>query len=86
MWGSPTFVEERNMYVLLLDFEGLYQPLKEASSTASCDCKLFALAILVSSLVLFNSKYKLEDKSMDQFSMLLDLQRFIKIRQPPMPQ
>ena len=65
MWSVPTFVEDRDLYVVLLDFEGLNQPLRGAQSTVSCDCKLFSLAILASSVVLFNSKFKLDEKAVE---------------------
>lgn len=83
MWGAPIYVKDRDMYIILLDFESLNQPLNGAASTQSYDCKLFALAMVLSSVICFNSKYKLDEKAIEQFSHLIDMPRFLKIRQPP---
>lgn len=81
MWANPTYVEDRHVHLVVLDFESFCQPLISGhNGKTSYDCKLFALVILLSSTVFFHSRFKFEEKSIEQLSMLLDLQKYIKIQ------
>ena len=66
------------MHIIFLDFEGL----QASKNSAPHDCKMFALSVLLSSMVCFNSKVSFEEKTLDEMSMISDLHRFIKIRAP----
>lgn len=80
MWGSPIHLEDRNLQLILLDFEGI----SASGSHSPLDCKLFSLAVLLSSMLCFNSKNKLEDQTFEEMALAADLDRYIKIRAPTM--
>ena len=66
------------MHIIFLDFEGL----QAEENNGPHDKKMFALAYLLSSMICFNSKLQFEEKTLDELSMLTDLDKFIKIRAP----
>ena len=66
------------MHIIFLDFEGL----QAEQNDAPHDSKMFALAVLLSSMICFNSKTQFEEKTLDELSLCSDLHRYIKIRAP----
>ena len=68
------------MHIIFLDFEGLGA--EENRDNQAHDRRMFALAFLLSSMICFNSKLQFEEKTLEELTMLTDLDRYIKIRAP----
>lgn len=95
MLGRPLYVEERDIHILFLDFEG-FQTAKGAAGDRSAggksaaarnnvnstDSKLFALAALLSSTICFNIHRTFDQKTLEDLEVIKDLHRLIKIRPP----
>lgn len=64
------------MHIIFLDFEGL----QSSENSKTHDAKMFALSILLSSMICFNSMSLFEEKTLEELSLVSDLHRYIKIR------
>ncbi len=60
MWGSPTYMDDRYLYVIALDFEPF-----GVDKSEGYDSRLFALALLLSSSLCINTKYKFDESSLE---------------------
>ena len=75
MLGKPIHVEERNLHIVILDFQGFRSSKKsgagsvrsEAANVSNTDSKLFSLCALLSSIVCFNIRKGFEEKSFEDF-------------------
>lgn len=87
---SPIYLEERDINLVILDFEGFqtargYQgekANKSRNNINSTESKLFALCSLISSTICFNINKEFNEKTLEDFEVIKDLHRLIKIRPP----
>ena len=61
MWGQPEYNEERDAHVIILDCEGFGHDKRNPQH----DAKMFALANLLSSLLLINIEGPLKDEKIE---------------------
>lgn len=52
LWSEPTYDPEKNIYVYYMDTEGL----GSTSRSSTHDSRIFALALLLSSYFIYNSR------------------------------
>ena len=86
MLGKPLYIENRDMHILVLDFQGFRfsrhddKSMKRAAvaNAMSTDSKLFALCTLLSSTICFNVKKSFEEKTLEDLDLFRDLSRLIK--------
>jgi len=92
MLGKPMYVENRDMHIIVLDYQGFRfskhaddKSAKTSNRTAianamSTDSKLFSLCTLLSSTICFNIKKNFEEKTLEDLEMFRDLSRLIKVK------
>ena len=92
MLGKPLYVKDRNMHILVLDFQGFRFSRHDGSKSVatsnrsaianamSTDSKLFSLCTLLSSTVCFNVKKSFDADTLTDLDMFRDLSRIIKIK------
>lgn len=91
MLGKPIDFPERNMHLVILDFQGfgvLKQNDAKSKSTntrknvsaTSIDAKLFTLCTLLSSSICFNIRKTFDEKTLEDLDMFKELSRLIRIR------
>ena len=81
MWSEPIYVEERDLHVILLDFEGFSSQKLSQAQSASADAILFSLACLLSSTVMLNSMTpKNGDLPLDHLKFLTDISSHVLVQ------
>ena len=76
IWGKPTYVESRNMQVLLLDTEGS----GSIDKNSTHDGKIFALVVLISSFFIYNSFGAIDENAINNLSLAAKLSKNIAVR------
>ena len=76
LWGKAMKLEDRNMHLLFLDTEGL----GSTSRSESYDCRVFALALLLSSLFVYNSVGTIDGSAINKLSLVVNLTRVIHVK------
>ncbi|CDW77066.1 guanylate-binding n-terminal domain containing protein [Stylonychia lemnae] len=83
MWSEPAnALSNSNEQVLLIDTEGLGS-LEEDSNH---DAKIFALALMVSSLIVYNSVGSIDDEAIQRLGLVIKLSKYVdldELRQTP---
>jgi hypothetical protein len=69
IWGNPIYIEQRNMFLLLLDCEGF----GSVDKSEDHDAKIFCLSVLLSSLLIFNSKGTIDERNIDSLGLAATL-------------
>jgi len=75
MWGDPLYIESKKMHLFFLDTEGTDSTNRDRNH----DAKIFALAILMSSLFIFNSVGSIDEQSISQLSLTTTLSKNIAL-------
>eukprot|EP00164_Ancoracysta_twista_P004181 GFYU01005624.1.p1 GENE.GFYU01005624.1~~GFYU01005624.1.p1 ORF type:complete len:729 (-),score=214.39 GFYU01005624.1:18-2204(-) len=76
LWGTPVphkLPSGEDIYVLFLDFEGF----SSVDQTSEQDNLLFAMAVLLSSLLVYNSLGTIDDSALGYLNMVNNLTRYI---------
>jgi len=76
IWGEP--VKMGDLKVLLLDVEGLYDPLRNDPESAQDDQNLFSLSILLSSMFIFNTRGTIDSTALNHLQLVLQLTKNIR--------
>jgi len=76
IWGTPTYVESRNMHVVLLDTEGS----GSIDKNSTHDGKVFALVVLISSFFIYNSFGAIDENAINNLSLAAKLSTNIAVR------
>ena len=77
VWGEPMLINDESMAVVLVDTEGL-GAVKKAN--ASYDSRIFALALLLGSSFVYNSRGTIDGNAIDQLSLVVNLTKHIHVR------
>lgn len=90
MLGKPILIPERNMHIVILDFQGFGSRVSDAKSKStntkknvsatSTDVKLFTLCTLLSSTICFNIRKTFDEKTLEDLDMFKELSRLIRIK------
>ena len=73
MWSKPLINEREGNYIFFLDTEGLASLNRDSSN----DAKVFTLANLISSYLMFNSVGSIDEKSIGELNMVTQLSKNI---------
>jgi prenyltransferase beta subunit len=65
LWGEPIYIQERNLYIILVDCEGFGSLDQEENH----DARIFCLSVLISSLIIFNSMEVIDEKNIESLSL-----------------
>jgi hypothetical protein len=79
MWSEPIIVEQEDgssMAAIFLDTEGI----GATGSTAEHDARIFALATLLSSLLIYNSVGAVDEEAIQSISFIANLTKLIQMR------
>eukprot|EP00741_Cyanophora_paradoxa_P011792 tig00020563_g11396.t1 len=82
VWGKPverTLPDGEKMHVLLVDTEGL----GATDNTQSHDARIFSLAVLLSSLFVYNSAGPIDEHAIQNLSFVANLTRHIHVKSRP---
>ena len=81
VWGYvvPHDTDPANKAVLLLDFEGMYDPSGQRRNP-NFDAQIFLLAVLVSSSFIYNTAEQIQAKNLSDFYFIANLGRHMKLR------
>lgn len=75
LWGSPVVLED-GMTVLFVDTEGL----GSTSRTQTEDSQIFSLALLLSSMFVWNSRGVIDGNALEDFALVVNLTKHIHVR------
>ncbi len=73
IWGNPIFIKERNMHLIFIDTEGS----GSVDRSTSYDAKLFALIVLLSSYLVYNSMGVIDETAITNLSLASHLTKNI---------
>jgi hypothetical protein len=76
LWGEPVEVEGKNMSIVFLDTEGL----GSTQADPNYDARIFALALLLGSTFVYNSRGTIDGQAIDTLSLVVNLTKFIHLR------
>ena len=79
MWGKPIKGQTEDgkiVNIIILDSEGLGAIDRDSSH----DCRIFALVLLLSSFFLYNSTGAIDENSIDNLSLVINLTKHIRIK------
>ena len=74
IWSEAIELDE-NRVMIIIDTEGLYSVQRDAN----VDVKIFSLSILLSSMFVYNQIGHIDENSLEQLSLVLNLNHSIKI-------
>jgi hypothetical protein len=76
MWSEPVHsLAKDNEQVLLIDTEGL----GSLEEDVNHDTKIFALALLLSSLLVYNSVGSIDDEAIQRLGLVIKLSKYIDL-------
>src|ERR1700744_5500448 len=80
MWSEPIdSLSKNDEQVLLIDTEGL----GSLEEDANHDAKIFALALLISSLLIYNSVGSIDDEAIQRLGLVIKLSKYIDLEEIP---
>ena len=85
MWGAPKkskLPSGEECYVIVLDTEGI----GGVESNAQYDARIFSLALLLCSSLIYNSMGSIDEAAISNLSFVAQLSQHIHLTQPPQPQ
>lgn len=75
IWGNPIKIENRNLKVLIIDTEGLASAFDDRNE--SIDMVIFSLALLMSSLFIYNSMKNIDESAIENLALVLNFAKKI---------
>lgn len=76
LWGKAMEIEGSDLTVLFLDTEGLGSTVR----SETYDCRIFALALLLSSYFMYNSFGTIDGNAISKLSLVVNLTKHIHVR------
>ena len=73
IWSAP--IEYKEMDIIILDTEGLNSVYRDSST----DCKILAIALLVSSILVYNSMGTIDEQALFNLGLVINLVKYVKI-------
>ncbi len=73
IWGKPTYLEKENMSLVFIDTEGS----GSVDRTNTHDAKIFALLVLISSYLVYNSMGVIDEGAINNLSVAAHLSKNI---------
>jgi hypothetical protein len=77
MWSKPLLNEKERNYIFLLDTEGSASLVRNATN----DAKIFTLANLIASYLIFNSVGAIDEKSISELNVVTELSKNIILQE-----
>lgn len=74
IWSQPSFDTEKNIYVYYMDTEGL----GSTSRSSTHDSRIFAIALLLSSYFIYNSRGVIDGQALEDLSLVASLTHVIQ--------
>ena len=75
LWGEPVRVDDQDVAVVFLDTEGL----GSMGASQTHDCRIFALALLIGSYFVYNSRGVIDGNAIEQLSLVVNLTKHIHV-------
>ena len=76
IWGEPVKLKDRNIQVLIIDTEGLASAFDDRNE--SIDMIIFCLALLLSSLFIYNSMKNIDESAIENLALVLNFSKKIQ--------
>lgn len=76
IWGRAIKLEDSDLTVVFMDTEGLGSTVR----SATYDCRVFALALLLSSYFIYNSVGTIDGNAISKLSLVVNLTKHIHVR------
>lgn len=80
MWGKPIKVQNKDTdeitNIIVIDSEGL----GAIDQDSGHDCRIFALVLLLSSVFIYNSVGTIDENSINNLSLVINLTKHIQVR------
>ena len=76
IWSQPSYDAEKNMYVYFMDTEGL----GSTSRSSTHDSRIFAIAMLLSSYFIYNSRGVIDGQALEDLSLVASLTHVIQAK------
>lgn len=76
IWGNPIKIDNRNLKVLIIDTEGLASAFNDRNE--SIDMVIFSLALLMSSLFIYNSMKNIDESAIENLALVLNFAKKIQ--------
>lgn len=75
LWGEPVRIDDQDVAVVFLDTEGL----GSMGASQTHDCRIFALALLLGSYFVYNSRGVIDGNAIEQLSLVVNLTKHIHV-------
>jgi hypothetical protein len=85
IWGRPLLCKtslEETVHTLVVDSEGI----GACEEDATHDCKVFALTMLLSSMFIYNSVGAIDEQSIENLQLIINLSKTLRIKAGHTPQ
>lgn len=76
IWSEPKFDQESGLYTVYIDTEGL----GSTTRTSTHDSRIFALALLLSSYFIYNSRGVIDGQALEDLSLVANLTNIIRVK------
>ncbi len=77
LWGEPVRIDDQDVAVVFLDTEGL----GSMGASQTHDCRIFALALLIGSYFIYNSRGVIDGNAIENLSLVVNLTKHIHVGQ-----
>ena len=75
LWGEPVRIDDQDVAVIFLDTEGL----GSVGASQTHDSRIFALALLIGSYFIYNSRGVIDGNAIEQLSLVVNLTKHIHV-------
>jgi len=76
LWGQPVRIEDQDVAVIFLDTEGL----GSTGASKTHDSRIFALALLIGSYFIYNSRGVIDGNAIENLSLVVNLTKHIHVQ------